>query len=98
MNIFRHLNTLFLIYSAGCERELVVLQVLPCGSVQKQMDLSHAAVVLTAVASSQAAVLVSGAEDQIIRVRTQREIQAKSQYPKRMRCPHTATSPIYLLV
>lgn len=58
---------------AGCERVLVVLQVQPCGALQKQLDLSHDALVLTAVASSQAAVLISGAEDQLIRVRVQGE-------------------------
>ncbi|XP_041912488.1 NACHT domain- and WD repeat-containing protein 1 [Alosa sapidissima] len=53
---------------AGCERVLVLLQLQPGGSLQRHCELSHDATVLTAVASSQAGVVVSGAEDQLIRV------------------------------
>ncbi|XP_048108890.1 NACHT domain- and WD repeat-containing protein 1 [Alosa alosa] len=51
-----------------CERVLVLLQLQPGGSLQRHCELSHDATVLTAVASSQAGVVVSGAEDQLIRV------------------------------
>ncbi|XP_062412384.1 NACHT domain- and WD repeat-containing protein 1 [Sardina pilchardus] len=51
-----------------CERVLVLLHLQPCGSLQRHCELSHDATVLTAAASSQAGVVVSGAEDQLIRV------------------------------
>ncbi|XP_042564938.1 NACHT domain- and WD repeat-containing protein 1 [Clupea harengus] len=53
----------------SCERVLVVLQVQAQPSLlHKQLDLPHDALVLTAAASSQAGVAISGAEDQLIRV------------------------------
>ena len=49
----------------------MVLQVQAQPSLlHKQLDLPHDALVLTAAASSQAGVAISGAEDQLIRVRT----------------------------
>ncbi|KAL2090163.1 hypothetical protein ACEWY4_014851 [Coilia grayii] len=52
---------------AGCGRLVVVLEV-QASSLQKQRELPHGATVLTAAVSSQAGVLVSAAEDQLIRV------------------------------
>ncbi|XP_072516937.1 NACHT domain- and WD repeat-containing protein 1 [Salminus brasiliensis] len=52
---------------AGCERTLAVLQVKP-NSVQRTQDFQHEATVLSAVSYSHGSKVITGSQDQIIRV------------------------------
>lgn len=61
------MQTKIIFLHEGCERTLAVLHMNP-ESVHKTQELQHEATVLSAVSFSQGSKVVTGSQDQIIRV------------------------------
>lgn len=63
----RLLFSIIILLYKGCDRTLAVLHVNPA-SVNKTQELQHEATVLSAVSFSQGSKVITGSQDQIIRV------------------------------